>query len=378
MMIKRCDEILTIVFSLLMIAVCFSSCLKIEKVVDGASKEVALSPVASVMTKQIPGPVLGTTYSENETMGIISYKSETAAGVPWIDDPDTDTDNPELYINGVEFLFKDYANAWAGATPQYWPETGSLIFAGYSPYYRLRDKDTPVPVQNVSYDPATRTLSIPDYSVGWYEAMTQEEIQNENFVYRNVAQSDLMFFLPKIDENGKHVGVNRLASYDACFNHALSLVEFTVAAEDTDAINRIDLSSIILKSVYYQGDFSAKADDEGAVTVTWGDLRSAEDVNVFLADDDAQVGLLLFLKPRTIAQLLVIPGPTHEIQVHYHVFVNGKEYEQYAEFTPEQLNLTEWLPGKKYVYNLVLGVDKLTFSTQTERWEDTQSGATIQ
>jgi hypothetical protein len=63
MMIKRCDEILTIVFSLLMIAVCFSSCLKIEKVVDGASKEVALSPVASVMTKQIPGPVLNDNFA---------------------------------------------------------------------------------------------------------------------------------------------------------------------------------------------------------------------------------------------------------------------------------------------------------------------------
>lgn len=64
MMKKRHDEILEILSSLLVIAVCLSSCLKIEKVVDGASKEVALSPVASVMTKQIPGPVLGTTYSE--------------------------------------------------------------------------------------------------------------------------------------------------------------------------------------------------------------------------------------------------------------------------------------------------------------------------
>ena len=373
---KRHDEILKILSSLLVIAVCLSSCLKIEKVVDGASKEVALSPVASVMTKQIPGPVLGTTYSENETMGIISYKSETTAGEPWIDDPDTDTDNPELYINGVEFLFKDYANAWAGATPQYWPETGSLIFAGYSPYYRLQDKDTPVPIQNVSYDPATRTLSIPDYSVGWYEAMTQKEIQDENFVYRNVAQSDLMFFLPKIDEDGKHVGVNRLASYDACFNHALSLVEFTVAAEDDDAINRVDLSSITLQSVYYQGNLSVKADDKGAVTVKWEDMRSAQDVDVFHSTDPA-VGLELFLTPRTIAQILIIPGPTHPIAIHYHAMVNGKYYEQDAVFTPVDLGLTEWLPGKKYVYNLTLGVDRLTFSPHSEPWDEPEGGATI-
>ena len=137
MMIKRRHEILKTMSSLLMMAVCLSSCLKIEKVGDGASKELMLSPVASVMTKQVPGPVLGTTYSETETMGIISYKSETTAGDPWID-------NPELYINGVEFLFKNYANAWAGTTPQYWPETGSLIFAGYSPFKRLKDKNTPV------------------------------------------------------------------------------------------------------------------------------------------------------------------------------------------------------------------------------------------
>ena len=375
MMIKRRHEILKTMSSLLVIAVCLSSCLKIEKVGDGASKELMLSPVASVMTKKVPGPVLGTMYSETETMGIISYKSETTAGDPWIDTPGTDTDDPELYINGVEFLFKDYANAWAGTTPQYWPETGSLIFAGYSPFKRLKDKNTPVKIENVSYDPVSMTLSIPDYAVGQYVPMTQDEIQDENFVYKNVAQSDLMFFLPKIDEDGNHVGVNNLASYDACFNHALSLVEFTVAAEDLAAINRVDLSSITLKEVYYQGDFSARTVD-GELDIDWTELAVASDVDVFHSTDPA-VGLELFLTPRTIAQILIIPGPTHPIKIHYHVLVNGKYYEQDAVFTPEDLGLTEWLPGKKYVYNLTLGVDRLTFSPHSEPWDEPEGGATI-
>lgn len=52
----------------------------------------------------------------------------------------------------------------------------------------------------------------------------------------------------------------------------------------------------------------------------------------------------------------------------------GKYYDQTYVVQPEEVGITKWEPGKRYVYNLILGLNKLTFSPDTYDWDDIDGG----
>ena len=97
------------------------------------------------------------------------------------------------------------------------------------------------------------------------------------------------------------------------------------------------------------------------------------------SDDDKDAeGLTLFLEPRTIAEMLVIPGPAHDIYVKSHLYMHGDSHSQVVTVTPEELGLTTWEPGKCYVYNICLNVHKMSFSSTVEEWSTSNGGVTVQ
>ena len=373
------------------------SCVRFEPEAGWSMSEEILFdvPVTSTLAKSVPGPLTDALYPQEETMGVFAFHSDEQPGA-WAGT------QAKLYIgseNGGkmtagEFKHSESHNAWVGwlsdsfdswpfegeYNPYYWPEKGSLIFAGYSPYCRLEtqmqaadDADARlqhqynyVPVGGVSYDVASKTLSIKDYVVGNYAPMSRDEIMNGD-EYRNISQSDLMYFLPDVDSEGNHVGVNGLYSCDVVMHHALSMVEFTVKARTEYDIDYVSLHLIRLKGVYFKGDFSVTAgeNDSAGWTLDKSDGFHA-DADVFHAPDDVdqtrfEDGLRLGMDARTIAQLLIIPGETHDIEVKCHVIVNGEVHENSFVFTPEDVGITEWEVGKRYVYNLTLGLNRITF-----------------
>lgn len=230
------------------------------------------------------------------------------------------------------------------------------------------------PLNNmVTFDVATRTLKITNYSVGQYIPMSAEQIEDPDHEYVNKSQSDLMFFMPHV-QDGKYVGVNKLSAYPALFRHALSLVEFTVRAEDDFDVYNLDIDRIALEEVYHTGDFSATVNDDGSVTASWDYLEGQEAVNVFGTKDDTATDLHLDMQPRSVAQLLIIPGPTHRIKVVCHVYTMDKYYEQTYIIEPEDVGIDKWEMGKRYVYNLVLGLNKIEYAPETYDWNDVDGG----
>ena len=374
-----------------------SACVQIDVDHGTSDGEISISPVTSMPAKSIPGAILGTTYPFSETMGIMAFYSKAEPG-PWTDTDVQYAATNDPHIDKGEFGYIAEHGAWGGIettlndgiresvehNPYHWPENGSLVFAGFSPYYKfeavnvenLTKEGKLKEIKNmVNFDIPTRTLSVTGYTVGQYIPMTGEQIADPDHEYINTTQSDAMFFMPQVVD-GEYVGVNKLSAYPARFYHALSLVEFKVRAEDYYDMDRIHIDHITLGEVYHTGDFSATVNDDGSISAKWDNLIGQKDIHIF-GDDGGHDGkneLLMDMDLRSVAQLLIIPGPTHPITVGCHIYTMGKYYDQTFVVEPKDVGITNWEIGKRYVYNLIIGINKIEFSSRTYDWNDVDGG----
>ena len=389
-----------------------SACVKSDIEYETSARDISIAPVASAVTKSIPGAITGTTYPQGETMGVFAFHNKGAEpSDPWepyvyyknADGSDlTDGEGRPLKNMAAEFGFIAEKGAWGGIfstlspdgkstshekQQHHWPEEGSLIFAGISPYYKFQAVNTEHQTMDgtlrplremATFNVATRTLEVKNYSVGQYIPMSAAQIADPDHEYVNTSQSDAMFFMPQV-KDGKYVGVNNLSAYPARFYHALSLVEFKVRAEDEYDIDHVHIDRITLEQVYHTGDFSATVNDDGSITAGWKlyeDKNYQRDVDIFGNKGGHGTGEELYLDMdfRSVAQLLIIPGPTHPIEVVCHVYTMNKYYEQTYTIVPKSVGITEWEMGKRYVYNLIIGLNKIEFAPETYDWNDVGGG----
>ena len=329
------------------------ACSKIDRVPDAEQDEIALRPLVPAMSKAVAGAV--DDYPHEETMGVFSFYSELGSDQPW-----TSEVSVSNYFENKEFAYSEDALSWAGVTPAYWPLSGSLIFAGYSPY-RLADGTQ---VQNTSFDVNERSLSVESYEVEEYVAMTEAQMYDGSAEYKNKCQSDFMYFLPDTDANGNFIGSAKGETYTANFCHALAQVVFTVQAEATKDVDYIRLREIILTDVASKGDFHAQVGSSKGGDVIWtlSDGAHQNDMQV-LFNPSPYGGMKLSTKQRQVVELLTIPIGEHDINITYSLIVNGKPHEETVTFKDR------WEAGKKYIYNLTLGTDSIQMVPQmTTDW----------
>lgn len=391
-----------------------SACVKSEIEYETSSRDISIAPVTSMTVRSIPGAITGTTFPQKETMGVFAFHNPDVNPGPWssldkvvpyvyykaADGNDlTDQQGDVLNTMPAEFGYRDSYGAWGGIfstldvdekstekveQPHLWPENGSLIFAGISPYYKFQAVNvgnqtldgTLKPLKEMaSFDVKTRTLSVPGYTVGQYIPMTAEQIADPDHEYINTSQSDAMFFMPQV-ENGKYVGVNKLSAYPARFFHALSLVEFKVRAEDDYDMDHIHIDRITLEQVYHTGDFTATVNDDGSISAQWKNLIGQKDIHIFGDEGGHEEGeeLDLDMDLRSVAQLMIIPGEAHRIKVVCHVYTVNKYYEQTYIVRPKEIGIEKWEIGKRYVYNLIVGLNKIEFAPDTYEWNDVDGG----
>ena len=283
------------------------SCVKSDRIDDNSRSEIDMDPVMSVMSKAI---VSGTGYPVDVPFGVFATYSSNPAG-EWTSGP------VQSYFENKEFSHKG-DNKYGGDA--YWPLSGSLVFAGYSPYYP--DSGS----VSATFDAETKTLSI------------------SNFVSNG--QTDLMYFLPTLSNSGNYVGtLDKSNSVSAQFFHALSLVEFNVKGVDNDVT--VKLKDITFKNIPRMGTLTADASG-----CSWGDLSSPDDLPVFSSDDDDDDDGELSSETPVTATSLVIPGSAVDIDLAYDV-VGATSHEKTGTITPGNA-VTEWVAGKKYIYNLTI------------------------
>lgn len=306
------------VFILILGAVLASACVK--STIDLQDRSIAFAPVASKATKAI---IQGTTYPTSESFKVNAY-----------------LDGTDAYFQNQTASYSSSLHLWETETSQYWPLDGSLTFYAYSP--------ATASGISISADGVSAT----DYTIQTSAQMT----------------TDLCYASATVGDCSAHP-----ESVPLQFSHALSQVVFRVkaAAYYSNAQRTVTLSmtSLSLSGIYSVGDFA-----DGA----WENQGSEHSYT--LSNSSTTLTYNQSNEPETtlVCSYLFLPqefGSNAALNVGYTVVqtVSGSNYtlENSPVTIPLSGNITQWEPGKKYIYTLNIGMNNvITFTAAAVGWQD--------
>lgn len=418
------------------------SCTQEMVVYEDSAAEIGFTPVTGTVTRIVPGAV-ETEYSEYESFGVFAYhKTDVPAGIGWQAFYDAEGDMVE-YLGGVPFCrrmqgadgsWTRTGNYWGGgyndavikfdrdadaddyvkgtsyisevkdnitATPYYWPKSGSMMFAGYSPY-----KMSDYTELNVSYsvengDPC---LTVTDFVQGRFAWEKDDHFATNETV-------DLMWF--DVDDAGSLSAdastvpsVGAASAVPVVFHHACSWLDFRIRAKDAEAANRFVILQIVLGNVYDKGTFRS-SDDSGAPA--WSDLAysdlATEDLTLYYNFSDGENdrnpdGTFFSSVDESgffIGNLMIIPQDVDKgsagksgLTIYYKQLSPGMNYEpdenaddvfagnpQTQTFTYGFDDTVRWETGKHYTYDIVFGVNEIQFSPTVDTEWGSGSGTVV-
>ena len=341
-----------------------AACTKNSVVYDDSQNEIGFIPVPDVVGKaNVHGPI-GTdgtgntgTYPETETFGVFAYHTTTQdAGTAW--NTFHGGTAPSEYINNGEFVWHADLNSFAGATPYYWPKTGSLAFAGYSPYADLMDI--------VDYTPhhTAPGLTITNFVQGTYNWVPDATaVTNETI--------DVMWF----DVNDQ----NSASQNDVAvvFKHALTWIDFNLKEAEGTADNMFTIKKVTLTNIYTGGDFTS-------ATETWTPNGTLTDIVLF--DNDDTGTNLTADAVLDLGKLLIVPqavgGKTNsaQSQIVIEYTQNTSASEPLTETVTRDLTASEvsgvqkWLLGTHYTYNISFGLNEIEITATVAGWDVANGG----
>lgn len=336
------------------------------------------APVVQLNTKAVPGEQPNKAngkYSTSEKFSVYAYWTATAyqAG-DWGTKP---------YMNNVEVEYDSTIGAgttivggWAPADAYYWPKTGVLTFAAYSP------SDVEGTVAYGAEGLTVTGFTVKDTPADQYDFMYAERSYNR-----------------KASTNQSVAGTGHTAqSYngvDLMFHHALSSIVFKVKADEDITNTKFTVKKIEILNAQNKGDFAEKITDGPAYTsapewanttgkvnyVAWEGtqelavktstntpgyvgLTNANDIILLpqafanTANGNVKVKITYSIK-RTAADAPEIDGQVAEFDLS----TNNKVTEGGLTKT-----IDKWEMGKRYTYNLLFSLDKIYFAPEVTNW----------
>lgn len=342
-------------------SIALASCVKNEPAKFDSQKEITFTtPVLAVPTKtqEIPG----TDYlSSSPSFGVYGWY---VAGATYV------ADDATAYMHNVEVKYDSSINkdddtgtgAWISDDAYYWPKQGSITFDAYSPYS----------INTLVTGDKTNGLTITGFGV------------------TNVLddQVDLLYSTRAYDKTSSKGTTNdRYDGVDIVFNHALSVVKFTArTAADyspttTIKVTKIQIVDALTKATFEQHvDNSAKNDAPvwvgyTADKATFTSLDTSEGSATALSEtaEDRGVSMIVLPQDFTVSTKLYIEyyiktGSSAPIKQTFEISLNDSGF-SYTE-GGSSVTVTGWEIGKRYTYNLVIGLDKIYFAPSVTDWTD--------
>lgn len=315
------------------------ACTKTADVYEEAG-QIGLAPV-NYLTK-VDGAISGTAYPENESFNVFAVYTASDAGTLFQDAAKPLT----AYLTNAQFVNK--GEKWGGNTPYYWPKTGSLYFAGYSPNRAV--------CQSASYNfEGTPGLVLTGFTQGEYGKAGNQPSNT---------MVDLMWF--------DHTQTSANSGAPAVtFKHALSYLTMTFkSTEEHKGI--FTLKKVTLNGVKMTGDFTSN-DKKWATTAA-----QTESLKIY---DGTQ---LLDATAFTADHLLLIPQEIvpSSLEIQYEqktpageLITNTQTFTLKGGDTSGE-TIKQWLIGYHYTYNFKFSFsanEEILLTPSVEAWSEAKA-----
>lgn len=331
-------------------AIALAGCVQNEiEVSSNNDAKISFSaPLVSGVTRAVTGEITNP-YSTDESF-VVNAKYYASTFTKWAEGQD--------YMTDVVAAYSDADKAWAPSDHvYYWPKTGSLTFMAYSPADFTSWKPAIGGADAESL--AASAVTISDGNVDLlYSALAKDKTANDDIVRNNYKGVEIKF------------------------NHALSSIVFKVALSNALSGNaKIIVNGVKLANVNSVGNFSWTLDED--TTPEWSNHATAKE---YVAVADAEQEVTIDAAKLTDANaLILLPqvmiGATAEqnvVVVVNYTIVNGDgttSVEQTSTVDLSKLTYAtqataEWQPGKRYIYTIKFGMDKILFDPEVKDWED--------
>jgi hypothetical protein len=302
--------------------------------------EIAFQPVAQKATKATTS--VGNAYPAAEQFNVWAWWVSAEAGHT---DYPTSRDGYTKYIEKGTFAKKE--NTWGGSPkPYYWPTTGSLFFAGYSPA-------TASGAYNYTLE--TQTLSIKDYQ------QSNELGSTKDLMWFDVTQESY-------DHNDA-----ALNGVPVEFRHALSWLTFKFNLKEQETEKLWTIKNVELQKIYTEADFTAKR----RVEYSWTEYSEPQNITVFSGSH-----LLEYSSDGTVLEghdvasamtgdVIVIPqsSTTAQLVITYDLKTQASTTLVNQTVTlPVNTIDDKWLDGKHYIYTIIFGANEILIAPTVADW----------
>lgn len=318
-------KIISIVLGVAALAACTKTSVSYE-----SPGEIALAPVTRAnMTK---AAITGTTFPTTNDMGVYAfYNAGKLAGTL----KDVFLDGSAAYLNNVEFVNRTGSGNWGGSTSYYWPKTGSLVFAAYSPK-----------AADLAYDAAKDEFST--------------KTETDYVQSADLAKTVDLLWSPMTDKSHDKTTI----SVPMVFNHAMSWVTVQAVAANTESEGKFKVKSVKLNGIVNKGTFKT-----AGATIDWTPSTATVDVKTLSVFSNEAYTEIPKMTPAVVLEnvekgTVVIPQSLGDAVTLTVVFsqvmpTGAWSADQNLTFTLNKckvgepaVELNKWDNGKHYIYTL--------------------------
>lgn len=318
-------KIISIVLGVAALAACTKTSVSYEQ-----PGEIALAPVTRAnMTK---AAITGTTFPTTNNMGVYAfYNAGKLAGTL----KDVFLDGSAAYLNNVEFVNRTGSGNWGGSTSYYWPKTGSLVFAAYSPK-----------AADLAYDAAKDEFST--------------KTETDYVQSTDLAKTVDLLWSPMTDKSHDKTTI----SVPMVFNHAMSWVTVQAVAANTESEGKFKVKSVKLNGIVNKGTFKT-----AGATIDWTPSTATVDVKTLSVFSNEAYTEIPKMTPAVVLEnvekgTVVIPQSLGDAVTLTVVFsqvmpTGAWSADQNLTFTLNKckvgepaVELNKWDNGKHYIYTL--------------------------
>lgn len=338
-------------------SVALASCVKNEVAPTAMQQDeiTFLSPVVGAQTK-VNGAI-GATYDTNESFDV--WCVHNAADITnW---------GGSVYFSDVKAIYDGTLSGWKlTPNPYYWPATGKLSFVALSPSF----------TNTTEYDDANGF----QITTAWSQGANQNEIVDLMYSEPtfNCAKAEYVNNTIYGNDNDDDSGNYQYNGVDINFKHALSYILFNVkTTADYSATTKFRLNTITLSGVYTTGTFNQKAtdpwtEDTAGATGTYVAYTNTSGLEF----GNSAVHAAAAADKEIILLPQALTDDQQKITVNYQISTdNGTTWiDQNQVVDLKNTTVAAWEMGKKYTYNLSIGMTEIIFDPAVTYWTEAVGG----